>query len=371
MTDAACPICGGTSPPEALELREMMFGTRASFPYLRCPDCGTFRIEHVPADLRPYYPPAYYAFSAPDSIPDDGWITRTLNGFRSAPRLFGRGYRAARIAGLRVAPIPEVRTHASMLSLAGVRGYGDPIVDVGCGSRPFRLAELRRIGFTSLLGLEPFLAEPGPVTFHGIPIRRQELTELPGSDRFQLVMFHHSFEHIATPRATLEAAARLLRPGGTCLIRTPLADGALWDRYGVDWVELDPPRHLFLFTRKALVDIARRVGLELVAEVDDSGAWEFIASEQYRRDIAMNDDDSWFSSPERSPISEADVAAFKAEARELNLSRTAGRAGFYLRKPGPGAPGPGPTGVPGDVVYDTEPIPPAAGGTHLQEATSE
>ena len=77
----------------------------------------------------------------------------------------------------------------------------------------------------------------------------------------------------------------------------------------------------------------------------------------------MNDDDSWFSSPERSPISEADVAAFKAEARELNLSRTAGRAGFYLRKPGPGAPGPGPTGVPGDVVYDTEPIPPAAGGT--------
>jgi SAM-dependent methyltransferase len=329
-----CPICLNEAPSERYQIREMMFGSRESFGYLGCKACGTLRMEHPRVDPGRDYPPAYYSFRAADQVPDDGRLARAMSRMRSRPTLFRRGWRLARLAGGKVKAPPELREYLPMLKLAELRGFGDAIVDVGCGSRPFRLAALRRIGFSSLLGIEPFLSEAGPVRFHGIEIQKVELTELPGVDRFGLIMFHHSFEHIANPRDTLDAVVRLLRPGGTCLIRTPLVDSDLWLTYGLDWVELDAPRHLFVFSRVALVGLAEAAGLELVSEVDDSSFWEFVASEQYRRDIAMYDPDSWFSAPERSPVSASDIEAYRARASEINANHTAGRAGFTFRKAG-------------------------------------
>ena len=312
----------------------MMFGSREAFTYLGCPACGTLRIEHVPDDLERYYPPAYYSFNAAVDVPEDNPIARILNRMRSRPTLFCRGWRAARLVGGKNRAPSELGTYAKMLKLVELRGFGDPILDVGCGNRPFRLAGLRRVGFTTLIGLEPFLTEREPYAFRGIPVRKVELTALQDTDRFGLIMFHHSFEHIADPRQTLDAVVRLLRPGGTCLIRTPLVDSEMWRLYGVDWVELDAPRHLFLFTRTALIDLARSVGLELIAEIDDSSAWEFIASEQYRRDIPMHAPDSWFTAPDRAPISAVEMKTYRIRANELNAAHTAGRAGFYFQKAG-------------------------------------
>ena len=240
----------------------MMFGTRASFPYLavRSADFldrarpGRSPGRTIRRPTTPSARPRQHPRRRPGS---PGRST----GLRSAPRLFGRGYRAARIAGLRV-PRRSPGPHARVDALAGRRpGLRRP--DRRCRLRQPAVPPGRapRIGFSSLLGLEPFLAEPGPVTFHGIPIRRQELTELPGSDRFQLVMFHHSFEHIATP----ERPSRRRR--GSFGPAAPASFGPRWPTApcgtATGWTGSGshPPRHLFLFTRKALVDLARRVGL--------------------------------------------------------------------------------------------------------------
>jgi SAM-dependent methyltransferase len=65
---------------------------------------------------------------------------------------------------------------------------------------------------------------------------------------FDLVTLVHVVEHLPDPRATLEAAVRLLRPGGTLVLVTPNF-GSLDSRlHRDDWFPLDPPRHLFLFS---------------------------------------------------------------------------------------------------------------------------
>jgi SAM-dependent methyltransferase len=71
--------------------------------------------------------------------------------------------------------------------------------------------------------------------------------------------------HFLDPRAALRAAARLLRPGGYCLIET-------WDRdswtarlWGRRWHEYSPPSVLHWFSRAGLIQLARECELEQVA----------------------------------------------------------------------------------------------------------
>ena len=241
-----CPICSDASMPERYVLREMLFGSREKFLYLRCATCGALRIEEPPADLARHYPPAYYSGAA--APPRSEARTRASRPGRRRPRSAcpaRPGPAQARLLKRWAPPLtPEVRRASAFTRRAGLRAFDDPILDVGCGHRAVNLANLQAVGFRRLLGIDPFLDGDG--SFEGIPLRRQSIHEVDGS--YQVITFHHSFEHVPDPQATLTAAARRLRPGGVVLIRTPVMGGWFWERFGTDWWELDAPRHLFVHT---------------------------------------------------------------------------------------------------------------------------
>jgi SAM-dependent methyltransferase len=332
--DGSCPICGDAGPSTVHRAREMMFATREPFDYLECSACGTLRIATVPADLDRHYPPAYHARTSVVDW-DDGPLRRWLSRERARPLILGQGWTRARLIGRldRHGRIPgDAAELLPMLRAARIRDFDDPVVDVGCGRRPSRLVALRRLGFTDLLGVDAYIDRD--LVDRGVSVRRATVASVPGAGRWALVMLHHVFEHLTDPRATLAAVIRLLRPGGTCLIRTPLADGEPWRRYRTDWYELDPPRHLFVFSRRALIQLAREAGFIVGYEIADSTELDLIISEQYRRDIGLYEPDSWLIDRERSGVDPATRAAYAAEARRMNETKTAGRGGFYLHKPG-------------------------------------
>jgi SAM-dependent methyltransferase len=189
------------------------------------------------------------------------------------------------------------------------------------------LANLRKVGFRQLLGIDPFLEGDGE--YAGIPLRRRSLEEQTGS--FQAITFHHSFEHVPDPEATLVAAAKRLRPGGVVLIRTPVMGTYFWERFGTAWWELDPPRHLWVHTQASLEILARLAGLSLVDVVWDSSYLELIASEQIARDVAWRERGSWYRDPPAGFDAET-IAEYQALITRLNRDGRAGRAGFYLRR---------------------------------------
>jgi len=51
-----------------------------------------------------------------------------------------------------------------------------------------------------------------------------------------------------------------LRPGGRLVTVTPNARAMLLGRHGANWLALDPPRHLLLFTASSLAALGRRAG---------------------------------------------------------------------------------------------------------------
>lgn len=197
-------------------------------------------------------------------------------------------------------------------------GPDDPIVDVGCGSGRL-LFRLHAEGFRNLVGLDPHLSpetvaraasHPGLRFERGIPQTHR--------GRYRLVMAHHSFEHMPAPRESFAALAALVAPGGSLLLRVPLADSFARRHYGADWAQLDPPRHLHIPTRRSLAILAAANGLELFDVEDDSGVFQI-----------------WGSERERPGSGPARFVAWLAARRIAARLRRAGegdQAAFYLRR---------------------------------------
>jgi SAM-dependent methyltransferase len=313
-----CRICFHGEGNATFEAREMMFGSRERFTYVECAGCGCLQIARVPDDLSRHYPEGYYSFAGhrPHRL------KRHLKAARARQAL-GRtsllGWVTVRLWGM-----PELASWLRPLHL-------DPdaaILDVGCGSGDL-LLELSDLGFRRLTGVDPFIAHDLHYE-EGVSVLRRPISEVEGS--FDLVMFHHAFEHVANPGETLQEAARLLRPGGIALIRIPVAGTYAWRTYGADWVQLDAPRHLFLHTEDSMARLARDAGLTIDEIVYDSSAFQFWGSEQYRRDVPLADERSHARDPKNSLFSREQIRQFEVRARELNAAGDGDQACFFLRR---------------------------------------
>ncbi len=322
-----CRICAAAGPLEPFQLREMLYGLRERYDYLRCPACGVMQIAEVPADLERHYPPSYYGAAEPAPIVHFEGMAGRADRARTQQQLFGGGRLAAR-ALRRWMPKAAVdaRRSAAFVGRAGLGSFSDPILDVGCGRIPANLLSLRRLGFDHLVGADPFL--DGDRDVQGVTLLKRSIHEVTGA--YQLITMHHSFEHVPDPLETMVAARALLRPGGRFLVRTPVMGTWFWQKYGTSWWELDPPRHLFVHTVASLERLAADAGLELVEIVWDSSFVEMIASEQIARDIAWREPASW--GEDRVANADGfDLEALKVRTAELNAAGNAGRAGFYFR----------------------------------------
>ena len=134
-------------------------------------------------------------------------------------------------------------------------------------------------------------------------------------------MLHHSLEHMADPLEVFENLYRILKPNRFVLIRTPLASSYAWKKYGVNGVQLDAPRHLFLHTIESMRILAQKVGFEIDDIIFDSTEFQFLGSEQYMRDISLTDERSF--------------KVRSTEATFLRRSRAASKAIWAIRSISP------------------------------------
>jgi SAM-dependent methyltransferase len=307
----------------------MLFGTRETFAYRRCLTCGVMWLVAPPPDLGRYYPPEYHATPpavakepAPRSV-----LGRRLGDLLAARALFGThriGARLARLLGQSLDP--EVTAVRWLVRQTELRSLDDPILDVGSGPVPERLVLLSRAHFRNLRGIDPLI--PADVVYDGIPVLRQEIADVSG--HYSFITLHHSFEHMPDPAAAMRLLARLLDANGTLMIRTPVMGTWFWRKYGLNWWELDPPRHLFVHTPRSLEILAANAGLRLARAAYDSSYIEILASDQIARDVAWREPGSWWADAPGA-FDEAEIAAARATASRLNEAGDAGRAAFFFR----------------------------------------
>lgn len=328
----ACRVCGDIDSHPSYRIREMMFGTRESFEYFQCKACDCLQIARIPDDLSKYYPAGYYSHQHSKTNIRDSLLRRALEKLLISSALFGNGYKLSRIANLFIS-LPDYffRARPNLLKRAGIRNFDAQILDVGCGGQAQWLQDLRRTGFRNLCGIDPFIN--ADLTIHGIPIRKTDIFSFASSSsgQFDLVTLHHSLEHIPNQIDTLSAIKKLLSPTGTCAIRIPTVSSLAWEKYGVNWVELDAPRHLYLHSKRSLQGLAESIGLELFEIQYDTTAFEFYGSSQYKLDIPLTDPRSLWINPESTIFTDDEKREFKELANQVNREESAGRACFFFR----------------------------------------
>lgn len=313
-----CRLCGNREGNQRFEIREMLHGTREVFAYLRCASCEALQIEEIPTDLGRFYPPDYYSYQVQPRSRLRDWLKH-----KAARDLVSHDSPLGAIL-TRVFEAPELLTRVAR---SGV-GFDARILEIGSGAGK-NLLDLWHMGFHDVTGVDPYLPEP-ILHDEGVTIHKCEASRLDAE--FDLVLLNDVFEHLPDPLQMLRDCRGLLAPQGTLLLRTPVADSHAWREYGVDWVQIDAPRHLHVHTRKSLELLASRAGLAITDRLWDSTAFQFWGSEQYRRDIPIRDAHSYAENPHASPFSRAQMREFREQTARLNEQGQGDAACFYLRR---------------------------------------
>jgi 2-polyprenyl-3-methyl-5-hydroxy-6-metoxy-1,4-benzoquinol methylase len=321
-----CRICGSKEHKREYVAKEIMFSTYQEFVYDECLSCSSLQIRDVPDQktLSSHYPKQYYSFADTNSGSGRNALKERFKRWAVAERdkaAFGQSSLVGQIFNL-------LKPH-QLMAIVGSTGIrpGQRLLDVGCGAG-FLLSRLADIGFKNALGVDPFI-DSDIITKSGIAIRKLSLQDVPGL--FDLIMFHHSMEHMVFPRDELQTAHRKLRPNGRCLIGVPTPSSQAWETYGVDWVQLDAPRHLTLISRAGMAMLAKHCGFSIVRIIDVSQGWSFMESELIRRGISITDKGSRYQT--RSwHFSRDQIAAYENMAMAANAANRGDSVAFILVK---------------------------------------
>ena len=175
----------------------------------------------------------------------------------------------------------------------------------------------------NLIGVDPFI-ESDMITRTGVSISKSTLADVDGL--FDVVMFNHSFEHIPSPRDELRTVHAKLPDGGLCLIRFPTPSSEAWESYGVEWAQLDAPRHLTLISRSGMTLLAESCGFSVKSVIDEGQGWSLAVSELYRRGLPYNESTitSYFSSKQ--------LVNFNKKASTANAAKRGDSVAFILAR---------------------------------------
>lgn len=317
-----CRICKHSGNHRTVVAREMMFGLKEEFPYFFCPHCDCLQIAKIPQDMSKYYRADYYSFSSDPSKLYDHPLKKMVRRWRDRYAVFNKGLLGKCIDYFYPA-------EADLKSLSAIPlTKQSRILDAGCGTG-FLLYFLKEAGFKNVRGIDPYI-ERDIEYENGLTIQKRGVGEVEGE--WDLIMFHHSFEHVADPGETLHRVQKALAPGGWCLLRIPVVSSHAWKHYGANWVQLDAPRHFHLHSPKSIGLLAEKENLNLEKVVYDSSDLQFWGSEQYLKDIPLMSDRSYGVNPAGSIFSADDITAFQKKARRLNRESLGDQAAFYLRK---------------------------------------
>ena len=317
-----CILCGNTTHNRLYTVKELQLGLDEYFEYQLCGSCGSMQLQNVPENLGKYYPNEdYYSFKLDIHIRKKA---DTLRKIKADYLLFGKNKLLGGLLSIGY-KMPE---QFQWMKDVGAK-YNDAILDIGTGNGSL-LARLFQVGFTNLTGIDPFINTSHD--YGSIKILKKDIYEVTG--QYDVVMMHHSLEHMFQPQQVLEQAMKITNPGGSVLVRIPIMGNYGWEQYGVFWCGIDAPRHIFIPSEQQLRTLAENAGFIVEKLYYDSSDYLIWSSEQYKKGMPLHDPKShMFNRDGSSMFSKEDIKRFRAIMKKENEKGNGDTAVICLRKP--------------------------------------
>lgn len=314
-----CRICGNTDNNIQYSIVDKMFIIGKNYEYIKCAQCGCLQIASNISSNE--YNEQYYSMKTELPEKEARHIKRYFKKVRNKYAVFKKG-----IIGYvlyKLFPYPRLK----FLSTINV-SVKTSILDIGCGTGGW-LYELKECGIVDLLGIDPHIRND-IVYENGLTIKKCYIDDL--NRKWDLIVFNHSFEHIYDPIPTLKKASNILSNNGYIVIRIPIVDSFAWDNYSTNWVQIDAPRHKYLYSIKAFQSIVEKVDLKIYNINYDSDEFQFWGSEQYLLDIPLVSERSYYLHPGKAIFNRKMIGNFKRRANILNNMQKGDQIVAYLQK---------------------------------------
>lgn len=319
---STCILCGNIEGNVLYSVKELQLGLGENFTYQLCGSCGSMQLQDIPGNLGKYYPNEdYYSFNLGLQVRKKA---DTLRKIKAGYLLFGKNKLLGSLLSIGY-KLPE---QLQWMKDLGPK-YDDAILDIGTGNGSL-LARLFQIGFTNLTGIDPFINESKD--YGSIKILKKDIYGV--TEQYDVVMMHHSLEHMFEPKKVLAQAMKIIKPGGSLMIRIPIMAHYGWQQYGVYWCGIDAPRHIFIPSEKQMRVLAAQAGFTVEKWYYDSSDYLIWSSEQYKQGIPLHDPKShMFNKDGSSQFSKEDIKRFRAIMKVENEKGNGDTAVICLRKP--------------------------------------
>lgn len=256
-----CTVCG-SQKLKKFQAREWMFGGGRVFDYDFCDECRCIQLSGPAMNPSHLYPSKYHSFSR--DLADFYMSARGRKKIERIKKNFGN-------------PSLAIKDNPVLELLRDLKIDREAVIaDIGCGNGEL-LYVLRELGFKNNVGFDPFLEEPIRY-LNGLQIKKLGLDAI--QSKFDVIMLNHSFEHMANPLSVLHQLRALLKDSQSrILIRIPVVN-KMWNDFGEYWYQIDPPRHLHLFSHQGMSLLLQQAHLKAEKTVFDSTVAQVFLSEK-------------------------------------------------------------------------------------------
>jgi len=265
-----CNLCKAKHFKRILESNDLMYNIKRRYTLSKCLNCGLIFVNPQPStkDLEKHYPRNYYSFFGE---------TRPISKFEI---LLYRTYGSSNgniFFKLLLLPFKRTIRTLNIPSHKEKNVKCPKFLDVGCGSGNF-LRKAKTLGF-ECYGVEPGEFDKKFAEKNGFMIFSGTLKDAKYPQGFfDDITFNHVFEHVEDPLTTLKESKRILKKGGIINITVPQGRNLAFWLFRRYWVQLDVPRHLFIYDESTLREYAKQAGLEVKSVRYISSSFQFTGS---------------------------------------------------------------------------------------------
>ncbi len=242
-----CRICGAVDKLESYFAKDYFTGSKNEYEYILCSICNSLSLVDIPENLKDLYND-YYSFATPKKI-----STYKLIAYKYILKRTDLLSKFLNIFLKHQEDLP-------IKSLAKINPQKNAsIVDIGCGSGAL-LTLLYDIGYKNCIGIDQFLKKDIYYP-SGLKILKKDFFSLGG--QFDIMMFHHVFEHFSDLKSVLKNINNLLSKDGVCIIRMPDVESFSFFRYKNNWFSIHAPFHVSLPSKIGMKELVKNTGLEI------------------------------------------------------------------------------------------------------------
>ena len=251
-----CYLCNSTGDLLYQGLRDRLFAVPGEWNIRRCqnPECGLLWLDPMPTkeDIVKVYQ-SYYTHG--DGNDKEKQFVVIWNILRDLYRLISLGLSM-------ITRLDVEQQHLDDMYLTDVKP--GKLLDIGCGDGKY-LAHMRSKGWrVEGVDIDPVAAKYVREKL-GIIVHFGELEKLKFPDNsFDAITMNHVIEHLHDPASFVRECHRILKVGGKLVMATPNVNSWGHRKFGINWLSLEPPRHLHLFSQKTLKDCLYRSGFKSV-----------------------------------------------------------------------------------------------------------